>query len=211
MAPAPPQLRNIDVSEQQVESGSTDAGSTRRPVLVPVDFSACSKSALLFALNISRCVQAPVLVLHVVHEPNNEPGFYRRRQAPDRPRAMAAVAEDMLKGFIQEIAQSGVPAERLARLRTLLIEGLPVQRIQEVALREDAALIVVGTHGRRGLARLILGSVAGDLAKQSEVPVTIVGPQHESALRRRMASGSPEWWVRGGLRERVPDTEAVRI
>jgi K+-sensing histidine kinase KdpD len=95
--------------------------------------------------------------------------------------------------------------EVLAGARTRLVGGLPTQRIQEVALQEDAALIVIGSRGRVGWSRLAAGSVAAEVAKHSPIPVTVVkalGPQHRQPGAEVM--GSSEWWIR-----RVP-LHAVR-
>jgi len=85
----------------------------------------------------------------------------------------------------------------LATAQKRLVTGLPAARIQEVAVQEDAALIVMGTHGCSGLSRLNVGSVATDVAQHSCVPVTIV-----KALEERYDQvsadviGSTEWWAR---------------
>ena len=78
-----------------------------RPVLVPVDFSSCSEAALLFAAHFASCAQAPLLVLHVVHEPGNEPGFYRRERHPDSAlmRPLEDIARDMLAEFVAELGR----------------------------------------------------------------------------------------------------------
>jgi nucleotide-binding universal stress UspA family protein len=174
--------------------------SERRPILVPVDFSSCSEAALLFAAHFANCAQAPLLVLHVVHERGDDPGFYRRQGVSGSllTRPMEDVARDMLSDFIDELGKHNSTREVLANARIQLVSGLPSQRIQEVALREDAALIVMGSHGRTGLSRLAVGSVAAEVAQHSPVPVTVVkGP---GAQRRQLLPveviGSREWWTR---------------
>ena len=173
--------------------------SERRPILVPVDFSSCSEAALLFAAHFAGCAQAPLLVLHVVHEPRNEPGFYRRRRHPDAAltRPLEDVARDMLGDFMAELGSHDSAREALASARTQLVSGLPARRIQEVALREDAALIVMGSHGRTGLSRLAVGSVAAEVAQHSPVPVTVVkGPGAQRSQLPVEVIGSHEWWTR---------------
>jgi len=172
----------------------------RRPILVPVDFSSCSEAALLFAAHFASCARAPLLVLHVVHERGCEPGFYRRREVSGShlTRPMEDVARDMLADFIDELGRHDSAREALANVRTQLISGLPAQRIQEVAQREDAALIVMGSHGRTAWSRLAVGSVAAEVAQHSPVPVTIVkgpGPQRRQLLPVEVI-GSREWWTR---------------
>ncbi len=173
--------------------------SERRPILVPVDFSSCSEAALLFAAHFAGCAQAPLLVLHVVHEPGNEPGFYQRARHSHAAliRPLEDVARDMLADFIAELGRHDSVREALASARTRLVSGLPAQRIQEVALREDAALIVMGSHGRSALSRLAVGSVAAEVAQHSPVPVTVVkGVAAQGGQLPVEVMGSREWWNR---------------
>ena len=70
-----------------------DLSATARPVLVPVDFSSCSRAALQFAANFIHCINAPLLVLHVIHEAGNAPGFYRRNGTPGTLRPVEDIIE----------------------------------------------------------------------------------------------------------------------
>ena len=174
------------------------SSSERRPILVPVDFSSCSEAALLFAAHFAGCAQAPLLVLHVVHAPRHDPGFYRRGHA-NSPllRPLEDVARDMLADFINEVGRHDSIRETLAAAGTRLVSGLPARRIQEVALHEDAALIVMGSHGRTGLSRLTVGSVAAEVARHSPIPVTVVkGPAPQRSRLPVEVIGSQEWWTR---------------
>jgi nucleotide-binding universal stress UspA family protein len=172
--------------------------SERRPILVPVDFSSCSEAALLFAAHFAGCAQAPLLVLHVVHEPRQDPGFYRRRRVNSTlMRPLEDVARDMLADFMAEAGRHDSIRAALADAGTRLVSGLPARRIQEVALHEDAALIVMGSHGRTGLSRLTVGSVAAEVARHSPVPVTVVkGPGPRPSRLPVEVIGSREWWTR---------------
>ena len=172
--------------------------SERRPILVPVDFSSCSEAALLFAAHFAGCAQAPLLVLHVVHEPRQDPGFYRRgRVHSTLMRPLEDVARDMLTDFMAEVGRHDAIRTALSGADTRLVSGLPARRIREVALREDAALIVMGSHGRTGLSRLTVGSVAAEVARHSPVPVTVVkGPGPQPSRLPAEVIGSQEWWTR---------------
>jgi nucleotide-binding universal stress UspA family protein len=171
-----------------------------RPILVPVDFSSCSEAALLFAAQLAGSSQTPLLVLHVVHEPANEPGFYRRARRPETvlTRPMEDIARDMLNDFITGLDAEDSAREALVSAGTRLVSGLPARRIQEVALDEDAALIVMGSHGRNNAFSLLTGgSVAAEVARHSQIPVTVV--KSPSPQRRRLRDkiiGSREWWTR---------------
>jgi nucleotide-binding universal stress UspA family protein len=189
-ASMPGQVRDISKHQPPLE---------RRPILVPVDFSSCSEAALLFAAHLAGSSQTPLLVLHVVHEPASEPGFYRRARRTETAltRPLEDVARDMLNDFIAELDAEGSAREALASASTRLVSGLPAQRIEEVALDEDAALIVMGSHGRNAFSLLAAGSVAAEVARRSQIPLTVV--KSPSPQRRRLRDkifGSSEWWTR---------------
>ena len=170
--------------------------SGKRPVLVPVDFSSCSRAALSFAANLIRCVDAPLLVLHVVHESGNEAGYYRRNGTPGMLRPLEDVAGDLLQAFVDEVLSADRAQDEAARTRLMLVSGVPAVRIREVAEREQAALIVMGTHERAGLARLAMGSVAYEVAHQTRVPVTIVKAPPNAPAPAAEAFVSSDWWFR---------------
>lgn len=167
-----------------------------RPVLVPVDFSSCSRAALQFAANFIRCVGAPLLVLHVIHEPGNEPGFYRRNGTPGTLRPVEDIARDMLKEFVADVCGNCRDAAGPVEPRLLLVDGLPAARIQEIAEREQAGLIVMGTHARTGLARMAMGSVSTEVMQHCRVPVTIVKAQPARSGADGENATVQEWWPR---------------
>lgn len=105
------------------------------------------------------------------------------------------IAADMLAEFMEDVRQCNPASEALASVRTLLVSGLPAQRIAEIATREDAALIVMGTHGRSGLSRLASASVAAELLKRSPVPVTVVKAP-VAGQKNPLCIDSPQWWER---------------
>ena len=144
-----------------------------RPILVPIDFSPHSEAALLWATNAARCLEAPLLVLHVVHDPGAAPGYYRRTKKKGL-RRMEEAAVEMMKEFLARLRQEHPDLEALREAATKLVVGLPVTRILEVAEKSSAQLMVVGSQGLTGLPRLLLGSKAERLAQLSPIPVTIV-------------------------------------
>jgi nucleotide-binding universal stress UspA family protein len=144
------------------------------PLLVPVDFSDCSKSALVYAAHVAEGTNTTLLVLHVVHEPRDRPGYYRSHDRSEHTLPLADIAEGMLEDFLCEVRRAKPELKALAGLRTMLVEGLPGDRILEVARREKAAMIIMGTNGRTGMARLLQGSVAREVSANAGAPVTTV-------------------------------------
>ena len=181
-----------------IVSGTAPASAAgKQPILVPVDFSSCSMSALLFASQLANCVGAPLLVLHVVHDQNHKPGLYTNNHSRSSIRPMEDVAADMLEEFIEDVRRNDSRTNVLVSVRTLLVNGLPAQRIEEISVRENAALIVMGTHGRSGLSRLASGSVAADVVLRSPIPVTVVKAPPAGRQNAETVS-SQQWWDRRG-------------
>ncbi|MEZ5540976.1 MAG: universal stress protein [Pseudomonadota bacterium] len=182
-------------SSSQAGSSQHTAASTA-PVLVPVDFSSCSRAALQFAANFMRCINAPLLVLHVVHEAGSEAGFYRRNGTPGTLRPVEDIARDMLQEFVDDVCGDCRDASGPLEPRLLLVSGLPAARIQEIAEREQAGLIVMGTHARTGLARMAAGSVSTEVMQHCRVPVTIVKalPEQGESDTAGAQTYQTMWW-----------------
>jgi nucleotide-binding universal stress UspA family protein len=144
-----------------------------RPILVPVDFSEHSRQALVLAARFARCDQAPIVVLHVVNDPGHAPGYYLKSGPKTNLRRIEDAAAEMMSDFLKQTASGcpelGAPED----LRTMLVVGLPASRILEVADQLKARMIVMGSHGRTGLAHLMLGSKAERVVQLAKVPVTI--------------------------------------
>jgi len=146
---------------------------TTAPVLCAVDFSDDSEAALLWAAAQAEREDAPLVVLHVVHDPASSPGFYRKPDA-DWLQPMEEVAAEMFTEFLAGVRQRHPEASGLARVETRLVTGLPSGRISEVAAEVGAGHVVVGSRGRTGLPHIMLGSVAERVAQIAEAPVTVV-------------------------------------
>jgi nucleotide-binding universal stress UspA family protein len=143
-------------------------------ILVPVDFSECSEHALEFAGWIASGLGMPITVLHVVHDPGEAPGHYSVRGRKKQLRRMEEVATEMLKSFIDATAEKNQEVASLQELEGKLVVGLPVTRILEVIESIGPTLVIMGSHGRTGLSRMLLGSKAERVVRASPVPVLIV-------------------------------------
>lgn len=154
-------------------SESTDA---RPVVLVPVDFSPASAAAALLAIRLAPVWGADLLLLHVVHVPADDLSFYEVDPADwDRTvQTLKGSAERLMSRFRDELLEVAADSELLRGCRQRLVHGSPAGRIVEVAADEGAAAIVMGSRGRTGLRRLLLGSTAARVAALAAVPVTVV-------------------------------------
>lgn len=145
-----------------------------QPILVPIDFSPHAETALLYALELAEKLEAPLTVMHVVHDLGEAPGYYSVKGRKKQLRRMEDVAADMLTEFIQKTLEKCGGHPLLEKAETLLVVGLPVSRIMETAKKIDARMIVMGSQGRTGLAHVLLGSKAEQLVRLAPLPVMIV-------------------------------------
>ncbi len=144
-----------------------------RPILVAIDFSDFSEKALLWAARAAQCLDAPLLALHVVHDPESAPGYSSHaRKRRKRLRHLEEAATEMMEEFRARVSEANPGL--LANFQHRLVTGLPVTRILEVAESINAQLIVMGSQGRTGLPRFMLGSKAEKVVQLSPIPVTIV-------------------------------------
>jgi nucleotide-binding universal stress UspA family protein len=142
------------------------------PVLVPVDFSDCSRTALIYAARMIADIRTPLLVLHVIHDNGNTPGFYRRHQHHNPLLPIADIASEMLEDWLYTVRKEAPELDKpLKRARRRLVGGVPGSRIVEVATSEQAAMIIMGTRGRIGFSQLLRGSVTEYVMTHAAVPV----------------------------------------
>ena len=144
-----------------------------QPILVAIDFSADSEAALLWACKFTKCSNAPLIILHVVHDPADAPGFYRKKE-DDWAAPMAAVAYRMAEDFMTKMSENHPTLKALQDVRVEFLQGLPPGRIIEFAEKEDVQIIIMGSCGRSRLAHILLGSVTERVAQLSKIPVVIV-------------------------------------
>ena len=138
-------------------------------ILVPVDFSPNSEEALVFAADLAARIEAPLAVLHVVHDPGEAPGYYARRD-PQLLSRIDDVAAEMMDEFLHSMIKAHIK----------LVSGLPVTRILEVADKTNPRMVVMGSKGRTGLSHLLLGSKAEQVVRLCPSPVTIIKmPKHD--------------------------------
>jgi len=153
-----------------------------KPILVPVDFSSHSETALLYAAELAETLGNQLVILHVVHDPGDAPGYYSVKGRDKQLHRMEDVATEMLDEFFHNMLKehSGLPALKAAT--TMLVVGLPVNRILESAEKIHARMIVMGSQGRTGLAHAMMGSKAEQVVRLAPVPVMIVkdGEKQES-------------------------------
>lgn len=135
-------------------------------LLVPMDDSEPAQDALEHA--ITMFPDAEITALHVV---NPSASMYGGDAAYNIERVLELEAENAES--LLESARS-VAEERDATISTETVRGTPARRIVEFAEEEGVDQIVIGSHGRSGVSRVLLGSVAEQVVRRSPVPVTVV-------------------------------------
>ena len=179
-------VRTLEIPVMLVRPADGQAPAEPRPagrILVPVDGSALAEEALGPATALARLWDAELALLHVV-----PPVVLSIDGAVPLPSAYdeeltalsRAQAQDYLDDLVERLQVQGVRASGVA-----VVAWSTVDAILEVGRPGRAEAIVLATHGRGGLRRLVLGSVADKLVRVGEVPVLVCRPRGRAKPARR--------------------------
>ncbi len=136
-----------------------------RGILVPMDFSAPSEVALAYALKLAGISKAVVHVCHVIPLPHLLDAFYEH--GLEQPESVKRIRQKVRKRIKEIVLATG--AEVAPRIH--FSEGEAVEKVLEAATKLQPDLIVMGTHGRRGAKRFLLGSVTEAVVRRAPYPV----------------------------------------
>ncbi len=144
-----------------------------KKILLPVDFSTVGEAALQMATSLARDTGAKLIVLHVEEPPMAYGGgeLYYGLVEPDRTE---------LTRMLHEVKPSDPAIEVVYRMVT----GDPATAVVQVAEEEGVDFIVVGSHGRTGLSRLLMGSVAEAIVRKAECNVITVKAPHKKPEKK---------------------------
>ncbi len=131
------------------------------------------------AADLADMINEPLIVLHVVHDPGEAPDYYAVKGRKKQLHRLEDVAAEMLQEFMEGVKKKNPDNKTLKNAKTELVTGLPVNRILEVAEKQYARMIVMGSQGRTGLSHVLLGSKAEQVVHLSPIPVTIVKNKHK--------------------------------
>lgn len=158
--------------------------SQRAPyrLVVGMDLEESGDVALIEALRLASGI--PGSEIHPVYAIAADPAV--QVKAIDEMSRHLARAMERLRDRVERIASElRLPhTDSVQQVRLHVRFGDPVRVLQQVAVDYDADTIVVGTHGRRGVERLLLGSVASDLVKVARLPVIVARPKDFTGLER---------------------------
>jgi nucleotide-binding universal stress UspA family protein len=150
-----------------------------RRILHATDFSSTSEAAWNETRRLGRLFDAEVVVVHSVAPPLvfPEEGYFSAQLYDDLVDDLRRSAQEGFDRLLASVTGSGL------NVRIRLMDGPPAKRIIEAVTAESADLLVIGTHGRAGLQRALLGSVSDRLVRQAPCPVLTVPPTPGSRLR----------------------------
>ena len=141
-----------------------------RRLVHPTDFSAASGAAFKKAVEMAKADRAELLLVHVLNPVMPVPGdgYISPKVYDEIAASTRAWAGRQLDRLLRKAKAAG------ARAKGVLLEGVPHEQIVRFARSRRAAVVVMGTHGRSGLAKLFLGSVAGRVVTAAPCPVLTV-------------------------------------
>jgi nucleotide-binding universal stress UspA family protein len=148
-------------------------------ILCPTDFSKFSFRAADYGIAIARHYGGEVHFLHVIPESLMHPDQFPYVAQPLRPDPeMRKRAVERLDAFVALSRADGLDT------RSSVVDGAPVDAILEAAKADESELICLGTHGREGFERLVLGSVTEKVLRKAKCPVlTVSEPGDEKAAK----------------------------
>ncbi len=152
-----------------------------RTILVALDFADCSQDLLDHAASLAGSLQARLILMHVAElpsglEPDAKVGHGREHQE-GAAELLAHRSEERLQRYRATLEPSGLVVD------TVVVGGTTADGIVEQAAAKKADLIIMGTHGRRRMLKLLSGSVAEAVMARAPCPVMTVRTRHQPACR----------------------------
>ena len=139
----------------------------RQPVVMPTDFSARSAGALEWARKMADALDAPLHCVYVAPEP-------RLYSSLDLVSNLAVSKEEMKQLADKEMQQFATNYRLGSTVKTVVLQGTPFVEIIRYARDQNAAVIVISTHGYSGLKHMLLGSTTESVVRKATCPVLSV-------------------------------------
>ncbi|MFA5353150.1 MAG: universal stress protein [Thermodesulfovibrionales bacterium] len=140
-----------------------------KKILFPTDFTEGAMNALPYALDLAKSYGAKLYLMHVVYDIATASGLYVPHISVDEMyKEIEASAEKELERFGFEQRQE------VRDVQYILRRGVPYEEVLKFIQEEGIDLVVIGTHGRKGLDRVLFGSTAERIVRNSPCPVLTV-------------------------------------
>ena len=152
-----------------------------KSILCPTDFSPESHAAAEAALELARRFNSKLMLLHVIEDPVVYLPMLESFPLPTRDQ-LETYAEERLENWIsapereltdRELTERESAEREGAQVQHFWTHGHPAEEIVKFAAKSKADLIVISTHGRSGLSRLLLGSIAENISRHAPCPVLV--------------------------------------
>jgi len=143
-------------------------------ILFPIDFSEGSKDALDYAISLSKEYNAKLFLIHVVHDISMSAGWQVAHIRIDELyREMVESAKKEMERFCRNELRGH------ENIEPIVVRGIPDEEILKAARDKKIDIIVIGTHGRTGIDRILFGSTAEKVVRKAPCPVLSVRiPEH---------------------------------
>ena len=140
-----------------------------KSILFPTDFSEGSAEALKYAVEFANRYGAKLYVLHVIYDVAKASGWYVPHVSMD------AIYKDIQEGARKELDNFAVnELGGLKNIERIVLTGVPYQEIMNCAVKNKIDMIIIGTHGRTGIDRILFGSTAAQVVRNAPCPVLTV-------------------------------------
>jgi nucleotide-binding universal stress UspA family protein len=142
-----------------------------KKILFPIDLTENASKLLPYVFSLSEKYNSGIYLLHVVQDLNKWGKLYVPHPSMDNFQIEAIeAAKKSLQALCEEQLQ------HCPNFQTIVVSGDAAQEILKVIVSEEIDLVVMGTHGRKGLEHVIFGSVAENVVKNAPVPVLSINP-----------------------------------
>jgi len=139
-------------------------------VLIATDGSKCSMNAVKSGIDLAKVLSANVILLYVMDMHSIIESIAVKSGHTSSIKNVEAIIEEKA----DEVLNETLIQYRYDKITKLTMEGIPKDVINSIAQEHKVDLIIMGTHGRTGLKRLLMGSVAEHVLRYSKIPVMIV-------------------------------------
>ncbi len=140
-----------------------------KSILFPTDFSEGSSQALKYAVDLSKKYGAKLYLVHVIYDIAKATGWYVPHVSMDQ------MYKDIQEGAKKELEKFGL--EEIGDMKNLertVLTGVPHEEIIAFAKKNKVDIITMGTHGRKGIDRILFGSTAAQVVRFAPCPVLTV-------------------------------------
>ncbi len=150
-----------------------------RSILLPTDFSDCGNYALSFAASLARTFGASIICVHVIEPMVPTVGY----SGMTEPLPIADITDQLEYSAERELPKLAEREECAGlEVEEMIVHGEAASEIVRVAKERNVDLIVVSSHGRTGLGRILFGSTAEAVVRHASCPVLVVKPSQANEM-----------------------------